>query len=237
MAAAQGINIVLRGRFNPAIFSPLWLQVNGLISATELENAELGVITAEFVEFSVGSIAIKGTSDALQVGTAAIEDSERSRDIMLGILSQLTHTPVSLMGINRDFHFSVPDAARWHEIGDILAPKEIWNSILNVPGMLSLAVRGERDDALGGSINVQVEPSRAVTPGVYVNVNSHFALVAEAIKISARDQVFKVDPAELQAATPEKNERAREILRDVWEASFNSMDRIAHAVIAVRRRA
>ena len=54
------------------------------------------------------------------------------------------------MGINRDMHFRIEREERWHALGDILAPKDIWSQKLagcgdrNKPGLRSMTIEGQR---------------------------------------------------------------------------------------------
>jgi hypothetical protein len=78
--------------------------------------------------------------------------------------------------MNRQVHFHSAGYDSWHAIGDHLSPKEIWDGVLELPGTRSLTVWAARDDQYSGRIQVQVEPSNAVMPGIFVAHNDHYDL-------------------------------------------------------------
>jgi hypothetical protein len=87
------------------------------------------------------------------------------------------------MGINRRAHIKLESASKWHALGDILAPKEHWNTLLSEDpgerriGLLSLTMeRNPRPDGLLGYMRVKVEPSLSVQYGVFIEVNDHFEI-------------------------------------------------------------
>jgi hypothetical protein len=125
---------------------------------------------------------------------------EPVRDFVFGFCATLPVKQFTSAGINHDTHFAVSSPEIWHSVGHTLAPKEtVWAKVLKEPGMLSLAIQGKREDDLLGHINVKVEPSIRITPGIYVNVNDHF---------QAGEEEFKRDPAYLLGA-----------IADNWSAS------------------
>jgi hypothetical protein len=94
---------------------------------------------------------------------------------VLGTFGTLSHTPVSALGINYYEHFRVQNYDIWHNFGHVLAPKDVlWAPILRNPGTLNLQIRGERDDQREGSVNVTVQPSNVIEPGVFVQTNDEF---------------------------------------------------------------
>jgi hypothetical protein len=100
---------------------------------------------------------------------------EPVRDFVFAFCETQPIKRFTAIGINHDTHFPVPSRDVWHKIGHTLVPKEqLWRKILREPGLLSLTIKGERDDDQRGSVNVKVEPSLRIDPGVYVNVNDHF---------------------------------------------------------------
>ncbi len=98
------------------------------------------------------------------------------QDLVLGVFSMLRHTPVTLMGINRDVHFRMDSPDAWHELGHRLVPPDNWSSFLNKPGMRAVVIQGLRPDDRAGNIFIRVEPSVRVHPGVYIQQNDHFEL-------------------------------------------------------------
>ncbi len=101
------------------------------------------------------------------------------RDLAVGVFSFLPHTPVTALGINRNFHFKMRSAGTWHAIGHLLAPKEPWTPIVETPGLRSMLIQGRRKDANGGVLHVKVEPSLLVEHGLYLEVNEEFKVTTE----------------------------------------------------------
>ena len=74
-------------------------------------------------------------------------------------------------------HFPAGSKERWHEIGDLFAPKEFWKETLgDSPGLRSLTIEGTRPGSKCTRLFIKVEPSVKVEHGVYVNSNEHYQL-------------------------------------------------------------
>ena len=174
-AEIKGLIFVLRGHFNPIIFSPVWFASEKLIRKEEAEKAETQVIHTDVVSFNLDWMRLQVTRDMFFVETIKEPYEEILRDLILGTFKLLRHTPLKLMGISRSEHYRIENIEKWHDIGHTLAPKSIWNDILENPGLNSMSItEAERRDGLNGYIRVQVEPSKRVHPGIFVLVNDHF---------------------------------------------------------------
>jgi hypothetical protein len=171
----QGSSIVLRGDFNPSIFHPSWLASHNLIGSQEAEAAKIEIVHRDAAAFVVEWLRIEVVSDRFQAATTQESYYGPLRDLVSGVFSLLCHTPVKLMGFNRDFHYRLESEQLLHDIGHRLAPKKDWD-MLQKPGMLSLTVQGARPDSLPGFILVKVEPSTMVEPGLFIEVNDHYEL-------------------------------------------------------------
>jgi hypothetical protein len=62
----------------------------------------------------------------------------------------------------------------WHHIGHALAPKLIWDGLLEAPGLKLLNIEGQRKDSHAGIVHVTVQPVPLVQHRVSVIVNNHF---------------------------------------------------------------
>jgi len=166
---------VLRGNFNPIIFSPVWFASEKLIRKEEAEKAEIQIVHPDVVSFNLDWLRLQVTRDMFSVETIKEPYEEVLRDLIFATFKLLRHTPLKVMGINRSEHFRIDTIEKWHEIGHTLAPKSIWNNILDNPGLNSIStIEDSRRDGLKGYIKVQVEPSKRVHPGICVLVNDHF---------------------------------------------------------------
>ncbi len=197
----QGVNVVLRGDFNAAIFHPSWLASEDLIRSQEAEAAEIEIVHPKVAVFTAEWLRLRVFDGRFQAGTVQEAYYEALRDLVVGVFTLLNHTPLRLMGINRDFHYRLESEETWHKVGHRLAPKEDWKETLSNPGMRSVIMEGQRPDSLDGYIRVKVEPSNRVQFGVYVEVNDHYEL-------------FSVSD------TPRGTSRAIDILSKQWSESM-----------------
>lgn len=170
------INLVLLGEFNPAIFQPSWLAHNKLIREEQAtgEALSIGLIHPEVSDFKTGWLHLQVFKERLQANPTEDGCDEEIRDVVIGILRLLPHTPVHALGINSVAHWEMESVEQWHTLGHTLAPKSPWGCLLEQPGMRSLTMEGVRTDDCAGQIRVKVEPSSLVSPGVSVEVNDHF---------------------------------------------------------------
>lgn len=171
----EGISIVLLGQFNPAIFQPAWLAAEKLIRPQEAESAEIQLIHPEAAIIQMEWLKLNVMRERFQVATVQSSYFEPLRDLVMGIFSLLSHTPLRALGINHEFHFRLDSEKKWHALGDHLAPKRDW-TLLNKPGLRSLVIEGQRDDGFDGYVRVKVEPSQRFEHSLYIEVNDHFEL-------------------------------------------------------------
>ncbi len=192
--ALEGASIVFIGSFNPAIFHPSWYVAEGLRSKTELENAEVGVITGDMCSFRTEQYALHALNNRFMISTTQVPLYDSLRDLAVGTFRILRHTPLAKLGLNREVHFRLDSEEVWHAIGHKFAPKQHWQPILKNPGMRALMIEGMRPDGLAGAVNVRVEPSNRVENGLFVEINDHFevedtlARSANAILSTAEEQ-------------------------------------------------
>lgn len=182
----SGVTVVLLGSFNPAIFTPAWFGLQGLLSKATVGSAELDVAHPSLTQFVAEWLRLRVRADRFEAETTQAP-TIRLRDLVARTFSEcLPHTPVTALGINRDVHFRVRTGAERDRIGRSLAPVGPWGEWgrLIEPdgthgGMISLTMRQHRleDRPPGDQINVTVEPStRLGDLGVYVRVNDHYTV-------------------------------------------------------------
>jgi hypothetical protein len=93
----------------------------------------------QVASFSLGAsppLKVQVLRDRLIVTTEDSRRYEVLRDLVVGTLSILRHTPTDRLGINLDAHIPTGSEKAWHAIGDRLAPKGPWKGVLESPGML-----------------------------------------------------------------------------------------------------
>ncbi len=230
--ALDRLDVVVRGSFNPAILSPAWLFGQGLIGAADFERAEVDLITRDLAVFRTAWLACHATPDTLQFWTEDSVEFERVRDVAVGTLRALPHTPVSALGINRSVHFPIRTLEKWHAIGDAVVPKEPWEGVLQAPGTRSVTLWGVRPDDYTGRVQVQFEPSFRVAQAIFLSINDHYQLgrAARDSVPSTRDaawqQTYEED-ARLDAA---KFDVALEVLLENWSTSVAQSKEIVERV-------
>jgi hypothetical protein len=212
----DGATLVLLGSFNPAIFQPAWFKSSDLLSGPEADDAEVKIIHPAIAEFSTDWLQLSVIRDRFALHTKSAAHFEQIQDLAVGVFHLLEHTPVTAMGLNRDMHFRIENEERWHALGDRLAPKDIWSEKLrgigtrDKPGLRSMTVMGYPPEKTNCLINVRVEPSANIRPGLYVGCNRHY-------KIDDFQNSLKALMDELAAAWVESLEYALEIARTILE--------------------
>jgi hypothetical protein len=210
----EGISIVLVGDFNPKIFQPVWFaaQEPPLIPKMEAEEAKLEIIHPDVVVFEVDWFQLQVTRDRFHISTVQESRYEFLRDLVLGTFQLLQHTPVRAMGINKDAHRGVQSMEMWHGFGDRIAPKGVWDGIVEKPGLLTITIQGARTDGHQGYVNVKVEPSRQIHPGIYFNINDHYS-VKEPEKALGCNEIMDI----LRTRFQESMNRSDKIVSDITE--------------------
>ena len=212
-AEIQGLIIVVRGHFNPIIFNPVWFSSEGLIRKEEAVKAETQIVNPDVVSFNLDWLRLQVTRETFFVETTKDSYEDVLRDLVAGTFKLLRHTPLTMMGINRHLHFRTGSVEKWHQIGDILAPKKIWNTIFKKPGLKSLSIlESDRDDGLKGYIQLKIEPSARVNPGLFISTNDHFQ-VNDADSALGADEILDI----LENRWQESLERSTNIVNKLLE--------------------
>lgn len=180
-----GVQIVLIGAFNPPIFTPAWLEVNGLIAKGSSDGATVDIVHRQISQFQVDWLSLTIQPERFQASTTE-GPFVRLLDFILRTFGEvLPHTPVRMMGINRDAHFNLGDQRIRDKIGKILAPPSAWGEWADQVeagadlhgGMTSLTMQQRFvKDRPRGWIQARVEPSYEIpnNAGIYINVNDHY---------------------------------------------------------------
>jgi hypothetical protein len=165
----EGASIVLLGSLNPAIFQPFWLAKHNLISEADAKDAEVHIVHPEVSALGLGAgLELEVSRERFTAATANPASFLPLRDLVLGVLNVLEHTPLTQMGLNYLAHYRAPSEAAWHELGHALAPKERWSHLVEKPGLRSLLMMGKLAESPNATLFVKVEPSQRVTPGVFI---------------------------------------------------------------------
>ena len=184
----SGVSIVLLGEFNPAIFTPAWFAMHGLLPESAAESAILEVAHQRVTAFSTDWLRLEVTHNRFSINTLQAPYI-RLRDLVARVFKEhLYHTPLNAFGINRDVHFQVSSLTVRDRMGRTLAPVEPWGTWSHALGLdgesggmtsLTMSQIDPEGRPKGGRINVKVEPSSRIGQGrlgVYVQVNDHYAI-------------------------------------------------------------
>lgn len=168
---SESASIVMLGSFNPAIFQPSWLALKNLISPSDAQSAEVKLVAPQLAAFKAGGILIEVLQERFVAQADEPQDQVRLRDLAVGVFAILGETPVNRMGLNWTYIFRLQDESRWHAVGDLLAPKDVWSKVLRGrPGLRTMAIQGGLPEGLRGQLNVKLEPTTA--PSVRVEINN-----------------------------------------------------------------
>jgi hypothetical protein len=209
---AQGIDVVLVGSFNPAIFHPQWFLRHRLIGEEEADPQGVKVVSADVTEIRVGEIRIICVAERLSLGTQNVAYEQKLRDLLEGLLALLPHTPVRACGINPAAHYQLESVDYWHQIGHTLVPKDvIWKDLFVNPGLKNLTIQSKDKPEDVNEINITIEPSTRFNPGLYIHVNNHFALSAESGDVGSASLI-------------------KDIIKTQWAKATNQVNRVANAI-------
>jgi hypothetical protein len=167
----EGVHVVLIGAFNPKLFDPWWFAKQKLIQDEEAEKAEVSVITSDVTVFSIGWLRLQAQSERVEISTNQPQYYQSLRDLVIGTFRILRHTPLRTFGLHLNAHYKCADRDEWHKVGDALVPKTLWNDLMVRPGVKSLSIRGTIAELQSGWVDVTVEPSVKVDPGIFFDVN------------------------------------------------------------------
>lgn len=180
--------IIAVGSFNPAIFSPDWLERNGLIGSDDADTARQGnqgkplLISHQATIFETKWFAIQVLENQFSL-TSKEALLPPLKDLAVSIFQLVPHTPVSAVGLNFFGHYKLATEAEYHRVGDVLAPKDIWKSLYpdQQVGLADLTVRvqhGQRGELpkTRDEKRISVQPSTKIRYGAFLSYNDHHEL-------------------------------------------------------------
>ena len=221
--------IVALGDFNPPIFSPDWLERNGLIGEEDAATARKDdslVVTKQLTRFQTDWFILEVIEQRFSLtGRGPLAASPTLKDLAAGIFLLVPHTPIRAVGLNFFAHYKFLIEADYHKVGDVLAPKTVWNKVVAPEGdkdigLLNLTMqilpskRGERPTTKDLR-QVGVQRSPKVTNGILLSYNDH------------HEAAFDSDKDKASA------ESAVEVIYEHWEAAWSDATRIFDELIAL----
>lgn len=196
-------SIVAVGDFNPAIFSPDWLERNKLIGEGDAATAREGsqgrplLVSHQVTTFESEWFALQVLENQFSLTSKGVL-TPAFKDLATGIFQLVPHTPISAVGLNFVGHFKLANMGEYHKIGDVLAPKDIWAALYPdelTAGMAQITIRfqrGTRDKPADtkDEKRITVQPSRNISHGVSLAFNDHHDLtVATDRELTPAEQV------------------------------------------------
>lgn len=216
-------NIVAIGDFNPAIFTPDWLESQQLIGAQDaqgMREAENLVITRQVAVLETDSFLLKIDEGRFQAHSKGVL-TPALRDLAIGIFELVPHTPAKFLGQNFVTLFKFFDTDAYHLVGDVLAPKPIWQKLFpndeHAIGLGSMTIqvqKGSRTSLKSKDMrNIIIHKGSGAGNSIQITYNDHHDLGVDR-----------------QGGTSSAA-HAAEILRDTWENSWHEASCVVQQLI------
>lgn len=218
--------IIVVGDFNPAIFSPDWLEGNNLIGKNDAEAAREKsqgkslIVSHQVAAFETKWFALQVIENQFSL-TSKDALSPAFRDLAVGIFQLLSHTPVTAVGLNFMAHFKMATENEYHHVGDVLAPKDIWKALYpdDIAGLADITIRiqhGVRGEPVktNDEKRISLQPSNKFKFGVFFAYNDHHDV--------SNPSEDSLKPAERVAAIIDKE----------WEASWKDAIRVFDGLLS-----
>jgi len=219
-------SIVVVGAFNPAIFSPDWLERNGLIGESDAAEAREGVrgrpllVSKQATTFETEWFALQVLANQFSITSKKVL-TPAFKDLAVGILQLVPHTPVIAAGLNFAAHFKLSSETEYHRVGDTLAPKDIWDALYpnDRSGLENLTIRvqsGSRKKPVEtkDERRISVQPSNRLRPfGAHLSYNDHHDVSGETADLTPAEQVVY-------------------IIETQWENAWNDANRVFDVVLS-----
>ncbi len=141
--------------------------MHNLLPQSECEEAKVLIIHPEVSIFEAGPFRFQIQHDRFDAGTFEPQHYNALRDVVVGTFRLLRHSPIRMVGINRDLHFKSEGAFSWENVEGSVS-KVIGSEGL-AGGFLprGLDMQRLRDDTYEGRIVARLEPSSKEKNGVY----------------------------------------------------------------------
>lgn len=217
-------SIVAVGNFNPAIFSADWLERNNLIGSEDANTAREGeqrkalLVTHQVTTFETKWFALQVLENQFSLSSKDAL-SPAFKDLAIGIMQLVPHTPITAVGLNFFGHYKLSSDDEYHRVGDVLVPKDIWNSLYpdQRAGLSNLTLRiqpGSRTEPLKtkDEKRISVQPSTKLK-GVFLSYNDHH---------EPSPDEMSVKPAEVIAR----------IIDEQWDTSWKDAIRVFDEILS-----
>lgn len=218
---------VVVGEFNPAIFTPDWLERNKLIGEGDAAVAREGragsqlLVSHQVTSFETEWFTLQVLDKQFTLASKEVL-SPAFKDLAVGIFQLVSHTPVRAMGLNFTGQFKLNNLEEQHKVGDVLAPKDIWNTLYPEEfyvGLENLTMRiqhGSRKDGpdTNDEKRITLQRSSNIKTGISLSFNDHHDLV-----VGYDDNL-----------TP--TERLINIVDEQWESVWHDAERVFDQILS-----
>ena len=185
-------SIVALGSFNPAIFSPDWLERNSLIGVTDADAAKQRdsiIVTHQVSIIETDWFVLQVLENQLSL-TSKGAVTPMLKDLAVGIMSLVPQTPITAVGLNFMGHYKFSNVTEYHKVGDVLAPKDIWMQVFSsnaqetgsnedqAIGLANITIKIQpckRDETplTRDEKNITLQPSSKIRGGLLLSLNNH----------------------------------------------------------------
>lgn len=225
-----GSQINILGNFNPSVITPSWLRINELIGAEDerfaMESESLA-ITPEISRFETEWFWIQVVSTQFVVNSKG-PVTPAIKDLVTGIFLLLGHTPLSAIGLNSLAHYKIYSIDEYHKIGDVLAPKTIWNSFYpesdnQTVGLQNMTIqvnswkRGQ-SETKSPLKRISLSPSNSIPNGIHLTLNHHFPIMPEGKKSNSVDEAIEIIETAWQASMDEAKDLFIGVIKQAIQA-------------------
>lgn len=176
---------VILGNFNPGMFQPEWFCRQNIISkedadfARDTNSPSPLIVTPQFTTFRTSQLAIQIEENRFEV-KAEKEPLLTMIDFIMKTFENLGSYQITAFGFNYIAHYKVDTMEIFHRIGDKLAPKTYWESLLEdeirgvqrKSGLSLLQMKKMKKDS-EDYILFTLQPSPIFHPGFMLGCNDH----------------------------------------------------------------
>jgi hypothetical protein len=204
VAAYRALNIVVIGNFNPAIFHPTWFRDNDLLPATEIESALESnlVVSAKWTQVQFDSLRLVVIQDRWLLETERVDWFTDLAVITRSIFDALSHTPMTIFGVNLMEHLKKRDGQRLLEKW---VPLAALGSVIGKNAKPGARIGAEWEEY---RTSIQLEPSVKLDDGIFLAQNFE-RKVKNANELTAR----------LSSDWPKMLQRAKHVRDTIMEPS------------------
>ena len=182
---------VILGDFNPGMFQPEWFCKQNVISeedadfARDINSSSPLIVTPQFTTFRTSQLAIQIEENRFEV-KAEKEPLLTMIDFITKTFENLGSYKITAFGFNYIAHYKIDTNEKFHSIGDKLAPKNYWESLLEEEiagdqrksGLSLLQMKKVKKDS-EDYILFTVQPSPIFRPGLMLSCNDHNVISTE----------------------------------------------------------